>query len=266
MQRLSKLIAAAGITSRRKAADLIRAGRVSVEGQVADTPGLLVDPGKCRIEVDGRPVHLEPRRYLLLNKPRGPLSTVVDQRGRQTVLDLVSGIRERLYPAGRLDADTEGLLLITNDGDLTYRLTHPRYQVEKVYEAEVQGRPSLATLGRLEKGVVLDDGPTGSAQVRLLRGDKDTALLELTVHSGRKRMVRRMLKAVGHPAVALRRTRIGPLTLAGLRAGQWRELSEEEVAELRAYVERAAARPGGQRQSPCASNRKPTPRARPCEP
>ena len=196
------------------------------------------------MELDGRPIRLQARRYIVLNKPRGPLSTVADRRGRQTVLDLLGGFEERLYPAGRLDADTEGLLLITNDGELTYRLTHPRYGVEKVYRAQVKGRPSAAVLRRLEHGVTLEDGPSGPAGVRLMRGGRESSVLEVTVHSGRKRMVRRMLKAVGHSVVALRRTRIGPLTLGGLRPGEWRELSEEKVAELRAYIERSAARLG----------------------
>ena len=213
MQRLSKLIAAAGVTSRRKAADLIRAGRVRVDGEVVTHPGAEVDETRARVEVDGRPVSLEPKVYVLLNKPRGPLSTVVDQRGRQTVLDLLGGTEERLYPAGRLDADTEGLLLITNDGDLTYRLTHPRFGVEKVYEAEVTGSPNAETLRRLEQGTELEEGPTGPAKARVLGRGRQSTLLELTVHAGRKRMVRRMLKAVGHPVIALRRTRIGPLTL-----------------------------------------------------
>jgi pseudouridine synthase len=158
------------------------------------------------------------------------------------------------------------LLLITNDGDLTYRLTHPRYQVEKVYQAEVRGRPSLAALGRLAKGMLLDEGPTGPVRVRFLRRRKDTSVLELTVHSGRKRMVRRMMKAVGHPVLALRRTRVGPLTLSGLGPGQWRELSEEELAGLTAYIAQAAARPRGQRHPRSTTSRKSTRRARPSPP
>jgi pseudouridine synthase len=158
------------------------------------------------------------------------------------VLDLLGDRAERLYPAGRLDADTEGLLLITNDGDLTYRLTHPRYEVEKVYEAEVRAHPGPEAIRRLREGVLLEDGPTGPARVRLLWKKKDTSLLELTIHSGRKRQVRRMLKAVGHAVVALRRTRVGTLTLGNLQPGQWRELTDEEVTLLRAEAEKKAAR------------------------
>lgn len=240
MQRLSKLVAAAGFASRRKAADLVRAGRVRVDGRVVTTPAAEVDPSTSRVEVDGRPVHVQPKRYVLLNKPRGPLSTVVDRRGRQTVLDLLGETDERLYPAGRLDADTEGLLLITNDGDLTYRLTHPRYQVDKVYQAEVEGRPTRAVLRRLEQGMVLEEGPTGPARVRILRPGARTSLVELIVHSGRKRMVRRMLKAIGHPVRMLRRTRIGPLTLGDLRPGEWRPLSEDELSQLWTAIDEAA--------------------------
>ncbi len=245
MQRLSKLIADAGSASRRKAADLVRAGRVRVDGEVVTDPGVQVDPAASRVELDRHLLRPQPKRYLLLNKPRGPLSAVADQRGRTTVIDLLGDTQERLYPAGRLDADTEGILLITNDGDLTYRLTHPRYGVEKVYRAEVRGRPSRAAIRRLSQGVLLDDGPSGPARVRLLRAGRDTSLVELTVHSGRKRMIRRMLKAVGHPVRALQRTRIGPLTLGDLYPGQWRSLTDDEVAQLRRCVNQNAAPPGG---------------------
>ena len=258
MQRLSKLIAAAGFASRRKAADLVRAGRVRVDGLVVTSPGASVDPSTSRVEVDGRPVRVEPKRYFLLNKPRGPLSPVADRRGRQTVLALLGEMDERLYPAGRLDADTEGLLLITNDGDLTYRLTHPRYQVDKVYQAEVEGRPTRAALRRLAQGMVLEEGPTGPARVRILRPGAQTSLVELIVHSGRKRMVRRMLKAVGHPVRMLRRTRIGPLTLGDLRPGEWRPLSEDELSQLWTAIDKAAPSHGaaGTDNRTAASSRK----------
>ncbi len=236
MQRLSKLIAAAGVVSRRKAAALVRSGRVRVDGEIVREPAAEVDPDSSRVEVDGRLIQIQPRRYIILNKPRGPLSTTTDQRGRSTVLDLVPDTAERLYPAGRLDADTEGLLLITNDGDLTYRLTHPRYGVEKVYQAEVKGRPSRATLKKLEDGMMLEEGPTGPARTRLLRPGRDESLVEITVHAGRKRMVRRMLAAVGHAVIALRRTRLGALTLGDLRPGQWRQLTQQELAALRAAI------------------------------
>jgi len=215
---------------------------VRVDGEVVTEPGTPLDPARSRVEVDGRVVAVEPKVYLLLNKPRGPISTVVDQRGRTTVLDLIGDVKGRTYPAGRLDADTEGLLLITNDGDLTYRLTHPRFEVEKVYVAEVEGRPSRGDVERLAGGVMLSDGPAPPARVRLLRGAGPGAVLEVTVHSGRKRMVRRMLEAVGHPVVSLKRIRVGPLELGDLPPGEWRELTATEVASLKEDTERRAAR------------------------
>jgi len=220
----------------------VRAGRVRVDGEVVTEPGTLLDPARSRVEVDGRPVEVEPKVYVLLNKPRGPISTVVDRRGRSTVLDLIGDLRGRVYPAGRLDADTEGLLLITNDGDLTYRLTHPRFEVEKVYVAEVEGRPSRRALDRLAGGVMLADGAAPPARVRMLRAAGRGAALEVTVHSGRKRMVRRMLEAVGHPVISLKRTRVGPLELGDLRPGDWRELTPKEVAKLKEHTEKRAAR------------------------
>lgn len=242
MQRLSKFIAAAGVASRRKAGDLVRAGRVRVDGEVVTEPGTLLDPARSRVEVDGRAVEVEPKVYVLLNKPRGPISAAVDRRGRSTVLDLIGDLRRRAYPAGRLDADTEGLLLITNDGELTYRLTHPRFEVEKVYVAEVEGRPSRRALDRLAGGVMLADGPAPPARVRMLRAAGRGAALEITVHSGRKRMVRRMLETVGHAVISLKRIRVGPLELGDLRPGDWRELTAAEVASLKEYAERRAAR------------------------
>ena len=220
----------------------MRAGRVSVDGEVVTEPGTLLDPARSRVEVDGRAVEVEPKVYVLLNKPRGPISAVVDRRGRSTVLDLIGDLRGRVYPAGRLDADTEGLLLITNDGDLTYRLTHPRFEVEKVYVAEVEGRPSRRALDRLAGGVMLADGAAPPARVRMLRAAGRGAALEITVHSGRKRMVRRMLQAVGHPAISLKRTRVGPLELGDLQPGDWRELTAAEVAGLRDHTKKGAAR------------------------
>jgi len=251
VQRLSKLIAAAGLASRRKCEDLIRAGRVRLDGEVVTNLGTRADPKCARIEVDGKPIALEPLVYVLLNKPRGPLSAVSDHRGRQTVVGLVKGVSARLYPVGRLDADTEGLLLLTNDGELTYRLTHPRYGVEKVYEAEVEGRPTAETVLRLAHGVMLEDGWSGPARVRLLPLLRQCTTeatpggrLEVTIHSGRKRQVRRMLKAVGHPVVSLRRTRMGTLRLGDLPAGGWRKLSRKEIAELWDYIEKASSAAG----------------------
>jgi len=207
-----------------------------VDGVPVIEPGTPVDPKTQRVEVDGRSIHLQPKHYYLLNKPRGPISAAVDERGRKTVVDLLPAMDARLYPAGRLDADTEGLLLITNDGDLTYRLTHPRFGVEKVYEAEVKGCPSRADLETLDAGIMLEEGPTGPAKTRLLRAGKNSSRVEITVHAGRKRMVRRMFEAVGHPVTALRRTRIGPLALGDLPPGHFRQLTQAEVSALKEAV------------------------------
>lgn len=249
MPKLSKVIADAGVASRRKAADLIRSRRVRLDGQIVTDPAREVDPRSALIEVDGKAVAQEPKVYLLLNKPRGVLSTVTDQRGRPTVLDLLDGVAQRVYPAGRLDADTEGLLLITNDGDLALRLTHPRYGVDKVYEVEVQGKPSRADLLRLEKGITLDDGPARCVRARLLARGPGSSRLELTLHSGRKRQVRRMMEALRYPVRRLCRTRLGPLTLGRLKPGSWRKLAPAEVARLRAAAKSSAAPLGGGSQA-----------------
>ncbi len=197
------------------------------------------------MEVDGAPVSPQSSQYIVLNKPRGPISAVADYRGRATVLDLLPKGEGRLYPAGRLDADTEGLLLITNDGDLTYRLTHPRFGVAKVYEAEVAGRLSRHDVERLRQGMMLKEGHTGAAEVQVLREGPAESLVEITVHAGRKRMVRRMFDAIGHRVLRLRRTRIGPLALGDLKPGQWRPLTEDEVRQLKAAVTRETAPQGG---------------------
>ncbi|MBN1458477.1 MAG: rRNA pseudouridine synthase [Armatimonadetes bacterium] len=236
MQRLSKVVAASGVTSRRKAADVIRAGRVQVDGETVREPGRLVDPQTARVEVDGVEVRSEAKYYFLVHKPRGPISAAADDRGRKTVLDLLPDVPARLYPAGRLDADTEGLLLVTNDGELTYRLTHPRYEVAKVYEAAVRGRPSREDLAQLERGMELEEGPTGPAEVEVLQAGRDASVIQITVHAGRKRMVRRMFAAIGHPVVALRRTRLGPLALGELKPGESRPLTEAELAALQEAV------------------------------
>jgi len=224
---------------------LIRAGRVRVNGEVVTTPGAPVDEAADRVALDGRWLRIQPRRYIILNKPRGPISAARDRRGRQTVLDLLGDSQARLYPAGRLDADTQGLLIITNDGDLTLRLTHPRFGVEKVYQAEVAGRPSTDALDRLRSGIMLEDGPSGPAGVRVLRAGNTSSSVELTIHSGRKRQVRRMLAAVGHPVTSLTRTRVGPLALGDLKPGEWRHLTQREVSQLRAAAEKRTASGAG---------------------
>jgi pseudouridine synthase len=225
--RLNAYLARAGAASRRGAEDLIRAGRVRVNGEVAGL-ATFVEP-RDTVEVDGRPIEPEPLTYVLLHKPAGVVTTARDPQGRATVVGLV-GHDRRVVPVGRLDADTTGALLLTNDGPLAHRLMHPRYEVDKVYEAEVEGEPSDEALAQLAEGIELDDGRTAPARVRSL----GPSLVELTIHEGRKHQVKRMLEAVGHPVSHLHRSHYAGLTLDGLAPGEWRALTPGEVANLRA--------------------------------
>lgn len=226
-ERLQKVLARAGIASRRASELLIEAGRVTVNGTVAAL-GRRVDVEADRVAVDGAPVSVRPGLvYYLLNKPVGVVSTAVDPEGRRTVMDLVPA-NPRVHPVGRLDAATEGLLLLTNDGELTYHLTHPRFGVDKEYLAQVQGRLTPGDVRRLREGVELDDGPTAPARVALVAPDT----VRLVIHEGRNRQVRRMCEAVGHPVRRLVRTRIGPLVDRRLTPGSWRALTPEEVRSL----------------------------------
>ena len=236
MERLHKVLARAGVASRRKCEELITTGRVRVNGQIISILGSKVDPARDSIEVDGKPITV-PREYtyFLLNKPTGYICTVHDPRGRPTVLDLID-THERLYPVGRLDMDSEGLMLLTNDGDLTQRLTHPSYGHEKEYHVLVNGKPTARTLQRLRKGIELEDGFTWPAEVTILRRESGNIWLRFVIHEGRKRQLRRMCKAVGHPVRRLIRVRIGPLTLGNLRPGQYRPLTERERILLRQTV------------------------------
>jgi 23S rRNA pseudouridine2605 synthase len=229
--RLNAYLAGAGIASRRGADDLIKAGRVKVN----DVPGALntyVHTGD-RVEVDGKPVTAQALRYVLLNKPAATVTTARDPRGRPTVVELVEEIPERVVPVGRLDADTTGALILTNDGPLSHRLAHPRYGVEKVYEAEVEGEPDDVALELLAAGIDLEDGRTAPGRVRRLAPSK----LELTLHEGRKHQVKRMCEAVGYPVRRLQRTGYAGLTLEGLEPGAWRELEPSEVTRLRTLLQ-----------------------------
>ena len=227
--RLNAYLARAGVASRRRADELIRAGRVRVNGAPGELNTVV---GKSDVvEVDGARVQRQRLAYVLLHKPAGAVTTARDPHGRRTVVELVPG-EPRVVPVGRLDADTTGALLLTNDGDLAHRLAHPRYGVPKVYEAEVEGSPSADALARLREGVELDDGVTAPAEARMLA----PARIELTLHEGRKHQVKRMCEMVGHPVRRLHRCRYAGLDLDGLEPGEWRELTADEVAALRRSV------------------------------
>ena len=230
--RLNAYLARAGVASRRGSEELIRAGRVRVNGEVAGL-ATFVEAGD-RVELDGTELAPEPLAHLLLHKPAGVVTTARDPQGRPTVVGLVGHAR-RVVPVGRLDVDTTGALVLTNDGPLAHRLAHPRYEVDKVYEAEVEGEPDDEALRRLAEGVELDDGLTAPAQARRLGPSR----LELTLHEGRKHQVKRMCEAVGHPVRRLHRSRYAGLTVDDLAPGEWRELTAAEVGALRA----ATARP-----------------------
>ena len=223
--RLNAYLARAGVASRRGADDLIRAGRVRVNGEPGEL-GTFIERGDV-VELDGRRLEPEPLVYVLLHKPAGVVTTARDPQGRPTVVGLV-GHERRVVPVGRLDADTTGALLLTNDGPLAHRLMHPRYEVDKVYEAEVEGEPSDEVLARVAEGVELEDGVTAPAAVQRLGPSR----IELTIHEGRKHQVKRMLEAVGHPVLRLHRREYAGLTLEGLAPGEWRELTPDEITRL----------------------------------
>jgi 23S rRNA pseudouridine2605 synthase len=237
--RLQKVLAAAGIGSRRACEQLISEGRVEVNGRMVLEQGLRVDPERDTIRVDGSRIP-PPRRhvYLVLNKPKGVVSTLEDPEGRRTLSDFLIERRERLFHVGRLDTDTEGLIIITNDGEFAQKLAHPSYEVPKTYLAEVEGVPNPRTLKRLRDGVKLDDGPVQFSRVKLVSSTADKALVTVTLHEGRNRIVRRTMDAVGHPVRKLSRTAIGPVRLGRLKSGELRELTREELGELLDLTER----------------------------
>jgi 23S rRNA pseudouridine2605 synthase len=235
-ERLQKILSHAGVASRRAAEKLITEGRVSVNGATVREMGVKADPAVDDIRVDGRRVKgAERLRYILLYKPTGYVTTRSDPQRRRTVMDLLQGVREYVYPVGRLDYDTEGLLLLTNDGDLAAMLTHPRHEVARTYEARVAGVPEAEALEQLRRGIPLDGRRTMPADVVLLnkRPTDREGVLRVTIREGRNRQVRRMLEAVGHPVRALRRTSFGPIADRRLKPGDWRELSADEVRALK---------------------------------
>lgn len=233
LERLQKVIAHAGIASRRKAEELILQGKVTVNGEVVKELGVKVGP-KDIVEVNGIKIEREEPVYFLFYKPRQVVTTVNDDKNRKTVMDYFPHVPERIYPVGRLDYDTSGLLIMTNDGEFANILTHPKYKIDKTYIAKVKGIPKREQLKQLEKGVHLEDGVTAPAKVKLLSADrrKNTAIIELTIHEGRNRQVRRMFEKIGHPVMKLKRERLAFLDLTGLNAGESRPLTPHEVKQL----------------------------------
>ncbi len=233
-QRLQKVMARAGVASRRHSEELIEAGRVSVNGEVVDSLGAKVDPGSDVVAVDGRVLDLGvTHAYFALYKPVGYVTTMSDPQGRRTIVSFLPPEPPGLFAVGRLDMDTEGLLLLTNDGVLGERLLHPRHKVAKTYEAVVGGMPTEKEIERLREGITLDDGPTQPAELQILASGGSTTLVRITVHEGRKRQVRRMFAALRHPVVRLKRVSFGPVELGEQPSGTVRELSAEEVAALK---------------------------------
>ena len=234
MERLQKVIAKAGVTSRRKAETLIEEGRVKVNGKVVTELGTKVSE-RCKIEVNGIQVEREEPVYFLFYKPTGVISTIEDDKGRKAVTDYFHEIEERIFPVGRLDYDTSGALLLTNDGDFANKLMHPSYHVDKVYVAKVKGLVNKETIQKLERGVQLEDGKTSKARARILSVDKqkEKSIVELTIHEGKNRQVRRMFETLGYPVQKLKRERYGFLELTGMNPGDYRELKPYEVKQLR---------------------------------
>ena len=236
MERLQKLLARAGVASRRESEKLIAAGHVSVNGKIVTELGTRADPDKDVISVSGKTIAFaEAHYYLMLNKPAGVLSTRDDPQGRPIIMDLIpERFRSYVYPVGRLDMDAEGLLLLTNDGDLAHALTHPSFEVPKIYLVTVKGRFGEKKLQALLDGVELEDGPAAADAAEVVHREADSTVLSLTLHEGRKREVKRLCEAVGKHVLALRRVALGPLTLGSLQPGEYRELTAEEVEQLHA--------------------------------
>jgi 23S rRNA pseudouridine2605 synthase len=243
MERLNKLLAHAGLGSRRHVEDLITAGRVSIDGERVRDLGTKVDPTEQQVAVDGRPVRLERHVYWLVNKPRGYLCTNHDPAGRPRVIDLVPHVNQRVYTVGRLDEESEGLILLTNDGDLANRLLHPRFGVEKSYVVQVAGKPTSEDLQRLLKGVWLSDGHVSARRVKRLRTQGESTWLEIILNEGKNREIRRMLARLHHKVLHLRRIAFGPIILGRLRSGKSRPVMGRELAALRQAAEHSADRP-----------------------
>ncbi|NQT27125.1 rRNA pseudouridine synthase [candidate division KSB1 bacterium] len=230
--QLNRYLALCGVASRRSANEVIKQGRVTLNGESVTQLGVQVNPDQDRVEVDGKSVRPAERQVtVLFNKPESVITTVSDDFGRKTVLDFIS-LPERLFPIGRLDFDTTGVLLLTNDGDLAYRLTHPKYEIDKIYRAWVRGVMGPSVVDQLRSGVEIDEGVVVGGDAKILKTKRDKSLIEIKIHEGKKRQIRRMMKGVGHPVVALERICFAGLIVGHLKPGEWRELTEQEVQNL----------------------------------
>lgn len=231
-ERLQKILAQAGVASRRGSEQLIKSGRIRVNGAIVNEMGIKVDPSVDIVTFDDHRIDIEEKRTVLVNKPAGYVTTLADPQGRPVVADLVADIPLRLFPVGRLDFDTEGALLMTNDGELAERILHPRYEVKKTYQAEVRGVPSWPRLKRLEHGITIDGVQTRPASIRVLQQWQDRTLLEIIIHEGKKRQVRKMFLAIGHRVLRLKRTAYGDLGLGALASGKYRVLSRADIKKI----------------------------------
>lgn len=230
--RIQKYMAHCGVASRRKSEEMIQKGLVQVNGVTIREPGFPVDPQKDEIVVAGKRLNTAAKIYIMINKPKGVLSTSEDTHGRQRVLDLVP-IKERLYTVGRLDMDTEGLLILTNDGDLTFYLTHPSHEFGKTYVGLVKGCPDKSSLESFSHGMAIEDYRTAPATIKILKVNQNTSLLEMRIHEGKKRQIRKMCAAMGHPIIDLKRVAVGELTMGNLKPGEWRHLNNDEITYLK---------------------------------
>ncbi len=270
LERLQKIIAHAGFASRREAETMIREGRVTVNGRVVTELGTKASPGRDHIKVDGKLItRAETHRYILLYKPKEVASTVNDPEGRKTVVDLVKGVRERIYPVGRLDYQSEGLLLLTNDGDLAYKISHPKHGSVKTYHVKVRGVPDERIIGKLERGITIDGKRTVPCEIARMkttgkRDDEGNSWFEVRLREGRNQQIRKMFKAVGHPVSKLRRVAIGPIADPKLTAGDWRELTKHEVKMLETMKElpKAKAKPKAKKKPAKRAARKTTTRSK----
>lgn len=232
--RLNKYMALCGVASRRKSDDLIQNKKVKINGKIVEELGINLDEKQDIVEVNGKIINLEQKNvYILINKPEGYVTTVKDQFNRKTVLDLVKDIDERIYPIGRLDYETSGLLILTNDGDLTYRLTHPKHEVVKTYLARLKLVPNKIKIKQFESGLKIDDYITAPAQFKIIKKEEKQSICEIKIHEGKNRQVRKMCKVIGHPVLSLKRANIGNIQLGNLKVGEYRHLTQKEIDYLK---------------------------------